>query len=134
MFVPRDVLHKESTPRTTVDVNRTIVLKVLAELVYHLSLLRAIAWISTANRRDVVDIDMAGEAMDVLAKTSFGETVSVALYDGSDLISMFDRIKSPAHYKVELRLVDRWIECDRVRASGKWVDGFADGVTIIVED
>ena len=57
--------------------------------------------------------------MDVLTKTVFGETVLVALYDGSDLISMCDRIKSPAHVKVELGLVDRWIERDRVRASGK---------------
>lgn len=90
----------------------------MAELDHHLSLVPAVAWILTANRRNVADIDMGGEVMDVPAKAFFGEIVSVVPYDVSDLISIFDRTKYPAHVKVELGLVDRWIERDRVRASG----------------
>lgn len=58
----------------------------------------------------------------------------MAPYDVSDLISMFDRTKPSVNVTVELGFVAPWIERDRVLASGKRVDGLADGVTVIFED
>jgi hypothetical protein len=68
--------------KAAVVVNKTTVLEVLTELDHYL--VRAAAWIFTANGLNVVDIDTAGKVMDVLAKILFGVTVLLAPYDVSD--------------------------------------------------
>jgi hypothetical protein len=72
----------QSMQKAAVVVNKTTVLEVLTELDHHL--VRAAAWILTANSYNVVDIDTAGKDMDVLAKTLFGERVLLAPCDVSD--------------------------------------------------
>lgn len=56
------------------DVDETMVSVVLVE-VDHLSLVRAVTWIFTANGRNADGIDTAGEVTAVLAKALFSETV-----------------------------------------------------------
>jgi hypothetical protein len=126
--------HNEGTPWSVVVFDKTICVEVMAELDHHLGLMGAVAWSFAADRRHVACIDTAGKTTDVLLKTLFGETIPMAPYDVGNLISMLDWTESPFDVRVELFLVDVWIELDRVCAHRKRVDGLANGATILFVD
>jgi hypothetical protein len=136
---PRDVFlvsssgrHNEGTPWSVVVVDKTICLELMAELDHYFGLMGAVARRFTADRRHVACIDTAGETTDVLLKTLFGETVPMAPYNVGNLVSIWT--ESPFDVRVELFLVDRWIELDRVCAHRKRVDGLANRATALFVD